>query len=449
MFQRTVIQGLRQWTDRENRKPLVLRGARQVGKTSLVELFAKEFDHFIKLNLDQESDKKLFEKGMDVHKLFDAICLNKKVDVIKGKLLLFIDEIQNSPEAVAILRYFYEEKKEIYVIAAGSLLESLTVKKISFPVGRVEYLSVRPVSFIEFLMANNDKRSTALLDEIPFPEYGHEHLLSEFRKYSFIGGMPEVVDTYIKKQSFVGLNNIFDGLITSFLDDVEKYAPNQTMTYVIRFIIQHSFNEAARRIKFQGFANSTFKNREMSVAFRILEKAFLLQLIYPVVSAQMPLEVNFRRSPKLQLVDTGMVNYFAGLQSELISSADLSDSYQGRIAEHITAQELMCLSQSVLFKLNFWSRDNKDSSAEVDFVWQHENMLIPIEVKSGVSGKLRSLQQFIDRSPHSYAVRVYSGKFSIEQARTIAGKEYWLMNLPFYLVNKLPEYLGYFVKKYK
>ncbi len=153
--------------------------------------------------------------------------------------------------------------------------------------------------------------------------------------------------------------------------------------------------------------------------------------------------VNYRRSPKLQVVDTGMVNFFSGIQGELITVNDLNDSYKGRIAEHITGQELLTLSDSVLYKLNYWTRENKDASAEVDFVWQHKNKVIPIEVKSGKAGKLRSLHQFVDRSPHNFAVRIYSGKFSVENAVTLAGKEYKLINLPFYLIHKLPKYLEY------
>ena len=175
----------------------------------------------------------------------------------------------------------------------------------------------------------------------------------------------------------------------------------------------------------------------------------LINFIIHVIAAgsltntQLPMMVNYRRSPKLQLVDTGMVNYFSGIQGELITVNDLNDSYKGRIAEHITGQELLTLSDSVLYKLNYWTRENKDASAEVDFVWQHKNKIIPIEVKSGKAGKLRSLHQFVNRSPHNFAVRIYSGKFSVENAVTIAGKKYKLINLPFYLIHKLPKYLEY------
>ena len=183
----------------------------------------------------------------------------------------------------------------------------------------------------------------------------------------------------------------------------------------------------------------------MGEAFRTLEKNYLLQLVYPVTSTERPARPNIRRSPKLQLLDTGLVNYMSGSQSDILNFQDLNQSFRGRIAEHITGQELLALSDSVLFYLNYWTRENKNATAEVDFIWNAGNNIIPIEVKAGKAGKLRSLHQFIDRAPHSCAVRVYSGKFSIEEAKTLAGKKFTLINLPFYLINKLPEYIMFAV----
>jgi len=329
----------------------------------------------------------------------------------------------------------------LHVIAAGSMLESLIHRQINFPVGRVEYMPVRPCSFMEFLSAVEDQQSVDLVNRMPFPDFGHEHLLRQFMVYTFVGGMPEVIEFYRKEKSLARLNPIYDALVTSYLDDVEKYARNQTMSKVLRHTIQHSFSHASKRITFQGFGDSHYKNREMSEAFRTLEKAFLLQLVYPVTNCEKPAMPNIRRSPKLQMFDTGMVNYMAGLQNELIDFEVINRSFAGQIAEHITGQELLCFSDSVLFRLNYWTRENKNATSEVDFIWPYGNQLIPVEVKAGKAGKLRSLHQFIDRAPHALAVRVYSGRLSLEKTRTISGKEFSLLNLPFYLINKLPEYV--------
>ncbi len=443
MFHRSIVDKLKIWSEKSYRKPLILRGARQVGKTSAVLLLADSFDQFIHLNLDKDDDRKLFSAHTEVRYLFDAICLHAKIKPVKGRTLLFIDEIQNSPAAVQMLRYFYEEISWLHVIAAGSLLESLTVKGISFPVGRVEFLPVRPCSFSEFLVAFDDSQSNQLIQQVPFPEYGHDHLLKQFLLYTLTGGMPEIIEIYRHEQSVALLNPVYEGLIATYLDDVEKYARNSTMAQAIRHTIRHAFDAASSRITFQGFGNSNYKSREMSEAFITLEKAYLLQLVYPTTYVEKPVKPNYRRSPKLQLVDTGLVNYASGVQADLLNFKDIHQSFRGRIAEHITGQELLALSDSVLFTLNYWTREKKDATAEVDFIWSHREKIIPIEVKSGKAGKLRSLHQFIDRAPHALAVRIYSGKFNIEKATTLAGKEFTLLNLPFYLINKLPEYLSF------
>lgn len=434
MFPRLIIEKLQQWSSRaDQNKPLVLRGARQVGKTTLVKIFSESYDQFIYLNLDIEKNRTLFNIHKDVQSLFEAVCLHTKSISVRGNTLLFIDEIQSSPEAVAMLRYFYEEIPWLDVIAAGSLLETLIGKGISFPVGRIEYMPVRPCCFAEYLIAMGDQSSFELLQTVPIPEYAHEHLMHQFRLYAITGGMPEIIQNYSREKSLSGLGKIYNGLITAYLDDIEKYARNESMVEIIRHTISNSFNVAGSRITFSGFGNSNYKNREIGEAFRTLEKAFLFQLVYPVTDTKLPVIPNIRRSSKLQLIDTGLVNYMAGLQTELFNSSELSETYRGRIAEHITGQELLCLSESVLFKLNYWTRDKSTSSAEVDFIWPYREFLIPIEVKSGKAGKLRSLHQFIDHAPHAYAVRIYSGKFGIVTALTQSGKSFKLMNLPFTL----------------
>jgi len=441
MFKREIIAKLEEWAKKKNRKPLILRGARQVGKTTIVDLFSKQFDQYIRLNLDVDEDKLLFDTYRDIEELIEAIFLHKLQGDKKGRILIFIDEIQNSPEAVAMLRYFYEDTKHLYVIAAGSILETLIKKEISFPVGRVEYLAIRPCSFHEFLTALGESKSIEMIDTYPFPCFAHEKLIKLFKTYTLIGGMPEIIQQYANEPSIVGLNSLYEGLITSYLDDVEKYGRNDLMIRVIRHVIQNSFFAAGKRIKFQGFGNSAYKNREMSEAFKTVEKAFLLQLVYPITSTVLPLAPNYRRSPKLQFLDTGLVNYFAGLQKQVFGTKQLDNVYEGRIAEHITGQELLALNNSVLFKLNFWTREEKDASAEVDYVINYDGQIIPVEVKLGPSGKLRSLHQFIDKSPHKIAVRIYSGEYIITEERTIKGTLYKLINIPFYLINQLPEYL--------
>ncbi len=449
MFNRSIEESLIRWSRRKDRKPLILRGARQVGKTTVINMFSKKFDQYIYLDIENSKDRKLFENNYSFDQIIDAIFLYKEKSKQIKNTLIFIDEIQYSQRAVKMLRYFYENASELFVIAAGSLLESLIYHKTSFPVGRIEYIVLRPVSFIEFLGALDERKILEMLEEIPIPEYVHDKLIDLFRYYTLIGGMPEVIKIYSESRDITSLKYLYDGLLTSYIEDVEKYARNRTMSKVIRFIIENIFYYAGSRIKFEGFANSKYKNREMSEAFKTLEKALLVQLVYPITDTKIPIISSHARSPKVQLVDTGLVNYFAGLQKVIFGADMLTDVYQGRISEHITGQELLSLKSSYLYKLNFWIRDKKGSSAEIDFVYNYNDLVIPIEVKSGASGKLRSLNEFMDCSTHRYAIRIYSGKLAVEKCITRKGKEYVLLSLPFYLINKVEQYIDWFMKQYK
>ena len=440
MFHRTILHQLSLWAAKTDRKPLVLRGARQVGKTTAVKIFAKDFQNFISLNLEMKRDRELFEKNYSVDELLTAIHFYKNIPR-GGRTLLFIDEIQTSPEAVAMLRYFHEEAQEVFVIAAGSLLESLIDSHISFPVGRVEYLKIHPCSFIEFLGAIGETQSLELVRQ-GVPEYAHDKLSGLFRLYTLTGGMPEIVAHYAAHRDLTALRGIYEGLITSYLDDVEKYAGNATMTHIMRHTIRQSLIAAGSRIKFQGFGHSNYRSREIGEAFRTLEKTMLLQLVYPTLATSLPIQPNMKKSPKLQVLDTGLTNFVAGLQGEVFGSKNLDDVYEGKIAEHIAGQELISLVASPLYALNFWTREKNNSNAEVDFVWKHDNLLIPIEVKSGATGRLRSLHQFVDMAPHHIAVRIFSGMFSIEKSTTIVGTPFLLMNLPFYLISRLDDLLS-------
>ena len=437
MFYREIIEEFRNWAKSPERKPLVLRGARQVGKTTVVELFAREFDQFIRLNLEKPEERALFEAQLPFQDLLTALFIKTKNNRNAQKTLLFIDEIQNSPQAVALLRYFYEEAPDLYVIAAGSLLESIMDRKISFPVGRVEYRMLYPVSFREFLAASGEEQSLRYLVSETVPPFLHEHLTTLFKRYTTIGGMPQVVDNYIKNGDITRLQNVYESLLRSFSEDVEKYASGLPMTNYIRHILSTAFTEAGNRITFENFGGSTYRYREMKEAFNTIERTLLFTLIYPGTETEMPALPRLKMKPRLHTVDTGLVNFAAGVVDHLLTSHDISDVYRGRIAEHIVGQELQSLNYSTFNKLRFWVREKKQSTAEVDFIYPFKGWLVPIEVKSGSIGRLRSLHQYMDQAPHKIAVRVWQGPFSVENAKTIAGNVFTLLNLPFYMVNRI------------
>ncbi|MDR1973843.1 MAG: AAA family ATPase [Bacteroidales bacterium] len=443
MIQRKAMEYLLKWKDRADRKPLVLRGARQVGKTTLVREFAKQYDVFLDLNLEKTADRNLFEQYDDVNELLKAIFLQKR-KINKGSVLLFIDEIQNSKKAVAILRYFYEEANGVHVIVAGSLLETvIDVRKISFPVGRVEYLAVRPCCFLEFLNGINDDFDIDLITNLNVTPV-HHRIIKLFNDYTLIGGMPAVVAKYAENQDIVALKYVYDSLLQSYRDDVEKYTENANTIKVIREILETGWMQAGSIIAFEKFGGTNFSSREMSTAFQTIQKAMLLELVFPTASAQMPLIQNRRQRPKLIWLDTGLVNYVANIQKEVFSVPDIQDVWRGRIAEHVVAQELLTLSDSLLAKRVFWRRDKHGSEAEIDFVYRYDSLAIPVEVKSGHNSKLKSLHLFMDLAPHNWAIRIWSNPFSIDEVTTPTNKKFTLLNLPFYYVGVLEEIL----KKY-
>lgn len=437
MFNRDIIKELSKWAAKRNRKPLVLRGARQVGKTTAVRMFSKEFDQFIYFNLEKEEERKIFEKTYPFNDLLTTLFIFAQKKRTGRKTLIFIDEIQNSPKAIALLRYFYEEANDLYVIAAGSLLESIIDRTISFPVGRVEYMAMRPCSFREFLNANNEQLA-AVFDQNDIPGFLHSQLTAWFKKYATIGGMPEIVNEYIETgDDITALDTVYNSLITSYIDDVEKYAGSTAQVPYIRHVITNVFREGGKKITFEKFADSEYRSREMKEAFRMVEKTMLIQIVHPCTSAELPVAPIMKRKPRLQILDTGLINHSLKIMGKLVFSEDISEVHRGTIAEHIVGQELLASNSSYGNTLNFWVREKTDASAEVDYIIPYNGKLIPVEVKSGKIGKLRSLHLFMDKAPHSIAVRVYQGEYLVQKAKTIAGKEFTLLNLPFYMVHRI------------
>ncbi|MDR1610310.1 MAG: AAA family ATPase [Candidatus Symbiothrix sp.] len=439
MFRRNVLEKLSVWAEKENRKPLVLRGSRQVGKTSIINMFAENFDTYLYLNLEDKRAKVLFDTDKAIDDLLTAIYLYCNKPRLQNRTLLFIDEIQNSPAAVARLRYFYEQKPDLYVIAAGSLLESLIDMHISFPVGRVEYLAIHPCCFDEFLVAIGETELSKAVKNCNVPDVLHEKTMDLFNTFTLIGGMPEIVAHYAKNKDLVTLNDIFETLLTGYKDDVEKYARNETMKNVIRYVLQEGWSFAAQRISLGSFAGSSYKAREVGEAFRTLEKTMLLELVYPTVNTVIPLTAELKRSPKLIWLDAGIVNYVADIQKEIFGAKDILDVWRGDIAEQIVAQELIANNHNVSTKRKYWVREKKGSDAEIDFLVQKDGKIYPVEVKSGVNAKLKSLQIFMENSTAKTAVRVWSGNFSIDEITLPDGKTYELYNIPFYYVAHLKQ----------
>ena len=449
MIYRQLMKELQKWSEKNNRKPLVLRGARQVGKTTLVDEFSKHYDVYIKLNLEQSADAFIFSKSDNVKEIYQYLCVQKKIVVNPARrTLLFIDEIQNEPKAVGLLRYFYEELPWLHIIAAGSRLQTLIKQRVSFPVGRVEYLSLRPCSFLEYLGAMGEDVMAQMISNVDVSAIYHDVLLSHFNRYTLVGGMPEALVDYAQNGDVVRLSPIYRSLLDGYNEDVEKYARNDSQARVMRHLLTHGWAEAGQTITFNRFGGSDYSSKEVHEALEVMQKAFLLSLDYPVTAVKAPAIPAQTRQPKLVWVDSGIMNFSVDIQSEYLQNDSLLDVWKGHAAEQIVAQELrVVLDRNYRNELYYWVRDKKGSNAEIDFVWQYQSVVIPIEVKSGTNAHLRSIHSFMSQpGAPDVAVRIWPGNFAIDELVSPTGHPFRLINLPFYYVGVLDKVLEKYVK---
>ncbi len=441
MFERQIMTHLRQWKGKSNHKPLVLRGARQVGKTTVIDAFGKDFDNYLYFNLDEDGDRALFERNISLDDLIDSLFARLGMRKKEGSTLLFIDEIQSSPQTISLLRYFKEKRPDIHVISAGSLLENVVDVKVSFPVGRVDYMALRPCSFYEFLTALGKDNLRYFIDNPEQSVAVHDELMSLFNQYTIVGGMPEVVQEYANTRDVLALDDIYESLLQGYKDDVEKYVQSGKLAEVVRFLISASWTKAGQAVTLGGFADSAYKAREVGEAFRLLQKAMLLELVYPTTSVTIPALGEEKRQPKVIMLDTGLTNYQAGVRRELIGANDILDVWRGHLAEQVVAQELLTLNDKVSQRRQFWVKGN--SFAEVDFVLTFDSHLFPIEVKSSRNSHLRSIHSFIDLSPIDIGIRVWSGPYSVDDVQTTIGKKpFRLVNIPFYMIGNIEKIIS-------
>jgi len=440
MLNRLIIKSLKEWKSGSARKPLVLRGARQVGKTVAVRMFGASYRFFSELNLERPEDAALFKRGLKPGEILQAIKLRARIPAETDSWLLFLDEVQACPEAVSMLRYFYEDFPAVHLIAAGSLLEvALQREHISFPVGRVEFRYLHPMNFEEFIEAVSSREMLDVFHQVPSPAFANEELFSLYHHYALIGGMPEAVAEYARTRDVVAVNRVYENLFTAYLDDIPKYAKNDSMARILRHCLRAAPLNAGKRIRFAGFGESNYGSREIGEALRTLEQVMLLSLLHPTVSLGVPFIPDVKKSPRLQWIDTGLLHYVAGVQQQLIGIDDLAADFRGGLLEQLTGQELLASKNEKRDTPLFWVRDKTQSQAEVDFLLTHGPVPLPVEVKSGAAGKLRSLHRFIEMCPKAEtAMRLYRGSYLVQEAGS--NVRYQLANIPYYHASKIHDY---------
>ena len=445
LFKRKIIDYLLTWKDKPNRKPLVLRGARQVGKTSTIKFFAENhFEELVYINLDKSDHYKALKSVNSLEDFRQVISIVFKKQLIPGKTLLFIDEIQNLPNLIDLLRFFYEEQPKLHVTAAGSLLEAVIQKEgFSMPVGRVEYAYLYPLNFFEFLQAKQEIKLLDYLNSVNLntniPQAIHEQANKLFLEYSLIGGMPELVKTYLESYNYNSLLPLYASLLTSYKEDVYKYQSQANSKY-IQFVIENAPLFAGSIYTYENFGNSLYKSREISQAFNLLEKIMILNEVTATQSKKLPLSLKPKRPKKLLYLDVGLVNFKNNLQSQYISLNDLQDVYRGQIAEQVVGQNLLAQYLHQPADLHYWAKEKSKGSAEIDFCFVHLGQIVGVEVKSGKTTQLKSLISFAKEVQNSILVRIYKGCLETKKLK-LNGKTHNFHSIPFYLVPRLTSLL--------
>ncbi len=445
MITRILYKQLVNWKNSSSNLPLILRGARQVGKTTLINEFGLSYDQYLYFNLEKNEDFILFENLNNIGRLIQLLFISRGFQINSDKsTLIFIDEIQEKPEIIEILRYFKEDYSQFDVIVTGSLLEFGLSKLSKIPVGRVEFMELHPINFKEYLQGIGQESVIELLESLPLENDFLPLIYKIFHEFALIGGMPGIAAAYAKEKDITRIRNLYAGIIESYKEDVEKYASTDSNRRIIRHIMETAPYEIDNRINLNHFGASDFRTREVKEAMDSLSKARLIELIYPTTQTAPPMVSDLKKRPRLHFLDIGLINYQLGLHQELLTINDLHRSSKGKLVQQLVNQEIKSLDYLPGSKRAFWVREERGSSSEVDILYPFQNMLIPIEVKSGASGTLRSLHEFMDRCPHSFAVRVYGGKLSIDELKTTKGKIYKLLNLPYFLSAWIKEYLNWF-----
>lgn len=420
---RIIDLHLKQWKMSSIRKPLLLRGARQVGKTFAVRKLGQSFKQFIEINFEETPHlKKIFgdELDLDPARIIRDLSFELNIEIIPGETLLFIDEVQIVPRAIIALRYFYEKMPELHVIAAGSLLD-FAIEKVGVPVGRIMFLHLYPMSWIEFLKALGYdlilKSIITRKNQEPESEVVHNKILEVLREYLAVGGMPEVVDCWSKTKDIKACAKIHQAIIQSYRQDFGKYAREHQIKYV-ELLFEAALQQLGKKFKFSKL-NSEFRKRELSPALDLLVKAGVIHRVRHSSGQGLPLGAgaDFEHY-KIIFLDIGLSQALLGLDLvDWFLNPDSTYLNKGSLIEAFVGQELLVYCDPHLHpSLYYWQREVKGSEAEIDYLTQLKGQVIPIEVKSEKGNSLKSMHLFLESHPNSsFGIRFSTHNFSVHE----------------------------------
>ncbi len=429
---RLIDLHLSKWAQSEGRKPLLVRGARQVGKTfSIDRLGNSSFASFCKINFEEEPEfKAAFEADLSPERILRDLSSRKKIEITPGKTLLFFDEIQACPKALMALRYFYEKLPALHLVAAGSLLEFvLHNPEFSFPVGRVQLLYMRPLSFMEFLSAKGESQmvqwiQTATVEE-PIGASTHLALLTLLKEYSIIGGMPHMV---YGKTPISEIQAEQRAILEMYSNDFGKYSKYSQQKY-LRILFERVPYCIGEHFKFSKI-DPDVDARALRTALDLLSRSGLVHRILFSAASGIPLAADSHdKKQKLLFLDIGLLNSRLNVPLDFLSREDLTLVHSGALAEQFVGQELIAASPpGHATDLFYWEREKRGSEAEVDYVLELEGRVIPLEVKAGKTGRLRSLRQFMEEKKAPLGIKVSQTPLALERG---------IFSVPFYMVSQI------------
>lgn len=433
-MKRTIFRELLLWKDDAKHKPLLIRGARQVGKTYIVRELGKSFPDFAEINFELKPEAgKVFEKDLDPHRIIRDLALFTKKKIVPGHTLLFLDEIQHAPNAVNALRYFYEMLPELHVMAAGSLLD-FHLELVGMPVGRVESVYMYPFSFLEFLEAKNEEILLEALVEHNSSEAisdaAHDRLMTALGEYMTVGGMPEAVDCFVQTADLNRCFKIHQTIVDAYRQDFNKYARKYQLKYV-ELLFDSIPGLLGKKFKYSAIPGE-YRKRELMPALDLLIKAGLVNRVTHSSGQGIPLATGSKEETfKMIFLDVALSQNVMGVDSgSWILEAHVNFVNKGALTEAFVGQELLAYSPAwQKSRLFYWQREARASNAEVDYLTQDGGNILPLEVKSGPTGALKSLHVYLD----SHANSPYGIRFSTSNFLSSGD----IRNYPLYAISKL------------
>ncbi|MDR0289950.1 MAG: AAA family ATPase [Treponema sp.] len=418
---RNIDAVLAEWSKEEGKKPLLLRGARQVGKTSAVRTLGRRFKHYVEINFDNDDEAaSFFAKGTDPVELCSRLSLYARTPIIPGETLLFFDEIQSCTAAMKSLRYFYEKYPQQHLIAAGSLLEFALEELPSFSVGRLHSVFMYPFSFYEFLEAVGDEMLAGACRSAgpgnPLPQPIHHQLIDRLKIFMLIGGMPESVASYAQSRDLLGSQKVIEDLLVAFRDDFAKYRTKMP-TLVLNEVFESVMHQSEGKFMYERAALET-GNAKVKQALDLLLMAGLAHPVTHTAANGIPLGAE--TNPKYRRIipcDTGIFLHILGIdKSEILIANDFKAVNRGALAEIFAGLELLKNAQShTQRQLYCWHREKAQSSAQIDYLIQKGSTIIPIEVKAGTQGGMKSLKLFMAEKKIGRGIRASLENFSTEK----------------------------------